>query len=235
MVAGELVGGTLAIKGIVATFKSIFRDVHEIVKTMKGLKSEFRPTHRKRLDNVLFEATEIITNYLDMFRKFHDAIVMEETDVRARKALKEFHVNREELLLLRRALLAELSAAVKDEKLYQLHDFFLSIIRLLDVSELHVGTYRPAHGSLSHMIVEEIDLDEPFTKKRRAMVRKRIRYAQDYLEQRWNEIIRNYVQVAANFSLFGGQDPHWLGKLREQVSRSLKRSRRATNKKKDKD
>jgi hypothetical protein len=235
---GEIISVPVAVKAITKAVRSIIADVHSIAKDFNGIKAEFgikTPRLVGFLDRVLGQTVEIIDDYLAMFRILEKGITGKKTEAQALSALADFQMHREELLLVRRALFAELSQIMTNDGLLPLHSFCLSVMRLLDVSELHMGTYVvQAGGTLTRMILAELDTDEPFTAEKRAVVRARIDRARDFLDARWQEILRSYYPARVEIS-GRAVDAADLNALRNRVKPQPKRKLVGTKKKKKSD
>jgi hypothetical protein len=91
---------------------SILRSVRDVIVAFKKLTDQ-RSRVVVLLDRIYKQTAIIVEDYLDMFRKLERDLGRTKSDSDARKALRQFQRKREQGLLMRRALFAELTERLR--------------------------------------------------------------------------------------------------------------------------
>jgi hypothetical protein len=89
-------------------------------------------------------------------------------------------------------------------------------MRLFEVSELQVGSVKDASRTLGKLVIAELEPGAQFTVQSRAAARKRIEEAREFLDGRWQEIVRNYYKSRHQLGQ-GSDSPVDLRKLSNKV------------------
>jgi len=176
---------------VMSTIPSIIREVRKFFAQVRVF--DFRTPSAKLLDRVLNDAASAVKDYLEMFDKLERGVSRSKSDADVRKALQGFRRRREEGLLERRRLSAELKQLVKTAKLHWVHNLSRSVLQLFDATELQAVSPRNGSLTLGKLVLAEPKAD--LRPANRALLRKRIEEKREFIEDRFKEILQRYYEA----------------------------------------